>query len=126
MIRGIDCISLYSHNAKALADFYKTKVGLTVAFEAVMGESDNLYQMKIKKGCDLYIADHSKIKGKNNQPERYIINFEVDDIEKEVARLKKNKVKVIADTYHIEDYGFVATFEDNDGNYFQFVQVKAK
>ncbi len=126
MIRGIDSITVFSENAKAIMDFYKKKVGLKVGFEGVMGENDNLYQMKIKKGCDLYIVDHSKIKGKNKQPERYIINFEVDNIEKEVARLKKNKVKIIGDTHHVEGYGYIATFEDSDDNYFQFVQVKAK
>jgi predicted enzyme related to lactoylglutathione lyase len=55
-----------------------------------------------------------------------MINLEVDDIEGEVARLKKKKVKVIAGIYHIQDYGYIATFEDPDGNYFQFVQVRAK
>jgi predicted enzyme related to lactoylglutathione lyase len=54
-----------------------------------------------------------------------MFNLEVDDIEKEVKRLKKAKVKVIADTYHVPDYGLIATFQDPDGNYFQFVQVRA-
>ena len=55
-----------------------------------------------------------------------MINLEVDDIEKEVERLKKAKVKLIQDIYHIEDYGKIATFEDIDGNYFQLVQVRER
>ena len=53
-----------------------------------------------------------------------MFNLEVDDIKKEVARLKKSKVKLVEDIYHIEEYGFVATFQDVDGNYFQFVQIR--
>ena len=53
-----------------------------------------------------------------------MFNLEVDDIEKEVERLKKAMVKLIQDIYHIEDYGKIATFEDVDGNYFQLVQTR--
>jgi predicted enzyme related to lactoylglutathione lyase len=92
-----------------------------------MGEmegGDEVYGAHWKQGSDLAIVDHSKVTGKNRQPERYMINFEVDDIEKEVARMKKNKVKLVTDIYHVENYGRIATFEDIEGNYFQFVQVR--
>jgi len=39
--------------------------------------------------------------------------------------LKKAGVKVVAEIYHVEGYGWLATFEDLDGNYFQLVQVRA-
>lgn len=126
MIRGLESILIGSQNAKKLATFYKEKVGLQIAAEALMGEKgDELYEIKLGKGPAIYIVDHSKVKGKNKNSDRIIINIEVDDIKKEVARLKRNKVKVIKDTYHIEEYGWVTTFEDVDGNLFQFVQVRA-
>lgn len=126
MIKGIEGILLGSTNAKKLADFYKTKVGLKLTGEYEMGdENADLYIFEMK-GCDLYILDHSKVKGKNQQPGRFIFNLEVDDIAKEVKKLISAKVKVIKDIYHVEGYGKVATFEDVDGNYFQFVQVKEK
>ncbi|OGM25704.1 hypothetical protein A2962_04010 [Candidatus Woesebacteria bacterium RIFCSPLOWO2_01_FULL_39_61] len=127
MIKGIDAVTLFSENAEKLAKFYKEKVGLKPTGEFVMGEGKdeaNVYMYEYKKGGDFAIIDHSKVKGKNKNPERYLVNFEVDDIKKEVAKLKKNKVKVIADTYHVEGYGWVATFQDIDGNYFQLVQVR--
>ena len=127
MIRGIDAILLSSQSAKNLAEFYRDKVGLKQTEEAEMGEGKSktdLFSFEFKKTSSLYIMDHSKVKGKNVNPERYLINFEVDDIKKEAARLKKAKVKVVQDTYHIEGYGWVATFEDLDGNYFQLVQVR--
>lgn len=54
-----------------------------------------------------------------------IFNLEVDDIEEEVKRLDGAGVKKVADIYHMQNYGYIATFEDIDGNYFQLVQVRA-
>lgn len=126
MIRGLESLGLFSENAKRLAAFYKDKVGLKVKLEAEFGEKgEELYEMDVGKGSTLYIMDHSKVKGKNKQPDRIIFNLEVDDIEKEVKRLVRAKVKKIQDIYHVEGYGYIATFEDVDGNYFQFAQVKA-
>lgn len=65
------------------------------------------------------------MKGKSHDSSRIMFNLEVDDIEKEAKRLKDNQVKVVQEIYHIEGYGLVATFEDADGNYFQFVQIRA-
>lgn len=125
MIKGLESILLFSENAKKLATFYANKVGLKITFEAVMGENDEeMYEFKMKSGSPLYIIDHSKVKGKNKTPERMIVNLEVDDIKKEVKRLDKAGVKKTRDIYHVEDYGYIATFEDPDGNYFQLVQVR--
>ena len=126
MIKGIEGILIGSQNAKRLSYFYKNKVGLKLTFEAVMGEGKNeseayLFEMK---GCSLYITDHSKVKEKSKHPDRIIFNLEADNIEKEVKKLNREKVKKIKDIYHIEGYGKIATFEDVDGNYFQLVQVK--
>ena len=52
-----------------------------------------------------------------------MVNFEVADIDKAVEEVSGKDVKVIAEKYHIEGYGYIATFEDLDGNYFQLVQV---
>ena len=126
MIRGFESLTLFSESAKKLAAFYRDKVGLKVGIEAVMGENDEeMFELKLGKGPNLYVIDHSKVKGKNKNPDRIIFNLEVDDIKKEVARLKKAKVKQVQPTYHVEGYGWISTFADVDGNYFQFVQVKA-
>lgn len=126
MIRSLESLTLFSQNAKKLASFYRDKVGLKVKFEAVMGENDEeMYDMSIGKKSGLYIIDHSDVKGKSKDPKRIIFNLEVDNIKNEVARLKKAKVKLVQDVYHIEGYGYIATFEDVDGNYFQLVQVRA-
>ncbi len=126
MIRGVEAILIGSENAKELAKFYREVVGLKQTMEFEMGKDGgaNGYAFEMK-GCSIYINDHTEVKGKAKEPQRVIFNLEVDDIEVEVAKLDKAKVKKIADIYHIEDYGMIATFEDIDGNYFQFVQVRA-
>lgn len=127
MIRGIESILLFSENAKKLAKFYREAVGLKQTLEAEMGEKgEELFGFEIGKGPGLSIMDHSKVKGTNKNPERVIFNLEVDDIKKEAKRLVKAKVKKIQDIYHVEDYGYIATFADVDGNYFQLVQVRTK
>lgn len=125
MIKGIESVLLSSESAKKLADFYHAKVGLKVTTEAEMGDkNEELYAFEFGKTSDLYIVDHTKVKGRNKSPERIIINFEVDDIKKEVKRLDGLKVNKVQDTYNLEGYGWIATFEDIDGNYFQLVQIK--
>ncbi|OGH21369.1 MAG: hypothetical protein A2958_01030 [Candidatus Levybacteria bacterium RIFCSPLOWO2_01_FULL_38_13] len=126
MIKGIEGINFFSSDAAKLSDFYVKKIGLKVSFEGIMGEHDeSIYVFEMKSGSNLYIIDHSEVKGKNKNPQRTIINFEVDDIKKDVRKLKKEKVKLVQDIYHVEDYGFIATFEDPEGNYFQLVQTKS-
>src|SRR3989338_6553292 len=105
MIRGIEGILIGSHNAKKLADFYEKTVGLKLTNEFEMGENNEKgFEFATKAGSGFYIMDHSRITGKNKNPERIILNFEVDDIEKETKRLKKAKVKVKQDIYHLEGY----------------------
>src|SRR3990172_1847267 len=126
MIKALESLNLFSESAKKLANFYKEKVGLEIGLEAEMGEKgEELYELKLGKGPSIYVIDHSKVKGKNKNPHRIIFNLEVDNIKKETARLKKEKVKQTQDIYHVEGYGWISTFEDIDGNYFQLVQVRA-
>lgn len=121
----MESVTLFSENAKKLAHFYRDTVGLKVSFEGEIGEKgEEAYELKMGKGSSFYIIDHSDIKGNAKEPKRVMVNFEVDDIEKEVKRVKKAGVKLIQDIYHVQDYGQIATFADIDGNYFQLVQVR--
>lgn len=126
MVKGIESITLFSEDAKKLADFYREKVGLKMTLEAEVGEEgENLFGFEFEGGPGFYIMDHSKVEGANKEPERIIFNLEVNDIEEDVKKLDEAGVKKVADIYHMENYGYIATFEDTDGNYFQLVQIKA-
>ncbi|MCR4305569.1 MAG: VOC family protein [Candidatus Daviesbacteria bacterium] len=125
MIKGLESILLFSEDARKLADFYKDKVGLKMTMEAEVGESEDFFGFEFEGGPGLYIMHHSKVKGSSKEPERIMFNLEVSDIEEDVKRLDDAGVKKIQDTYHMESYGYIATFEDIDGNYFQLVQIRA-
>ena len=127
MIKGLDSILINSENAKKLAEFYEKKVGLKNTGVYEMGDNgEEAYMYEFKSGSGLSILDHSKVKGKNKNPERFIFNLEVDDIDAESEKVKKNGVKMVQEKYHVEGYGWIVTFEDLDGNYFQLVQVREK
>lgn len=124
MIKGLEAILLGSEDAKKLAGFYKDVVGLTLSTEMEIGEEgEKGYEFNLNPG-NLYILDHSKVKGESKDPSRVMFNLEVDDIEKEVAKIKKAGAKLVQDIYHVENYGMIATFEDVDGNYFQLVKTR--
>lgn len=125
MIKAIESVVLFSEDAKKLAEFYRDKLGLNLTLEAEVGEGgEELFGFEFGAEAGFYIVDHSGVKGKNPQPERMMVNFEVDKIEGEVKKLDEAGVRKITDTYHMQDYGMIATFEDIDGNFFQLVQVK--
>lgn len=125
MVKGIESILLFSEDAQKLADFYKDKVGLEITTEAEVGDGEDFFGFEFEGGPGLYIMHHSKVKGSSKQPERIMFNLEVMDIEEEVKKLDEAGVKKIQDIYHMESYGYIATFEDIDGNYFQLVQIRA-
>jgi len=126
VIRGIVDITLFSEKPKKLADFYQKVVGLKLTGEFVMGDKDEeVYLFEMRQGAGLSIVHHSKVKGKNKLPERIIFNLEVGKIKDEVLRVKGKGAKLIQDVYHVEGYGYIATFQDPDGNFFQLVQIRA-
>lgn len=125
MVKGLESLTIFSEDAERLAHFYQEKVGLKTTTEAEVGEgSDKFYGFEFGSGSGFYIMDHSEVKDKNMDPKRIIFNLEVDDIEGDVKKLTDAGVKKIADTYHMQDYGYIVTFEDIDGNYFQLVQIR--
>lgn len=125
MIKNIESILLSSANPRKLAEFYRDVVGLKLTMEMEIGEKgEEGFSFEMKGGTNLYIMHHSKVKGKNKDKPRIMFNFEVDNLEKEVKRMDKAKVKKVQDIYHVQDYGYIATFEDVDGNYFQLVKTR--
>jgi predicted enzyme related to lactoylglutathione lyase len=125
MIKGLEAILIGSEDADRLANYYREVLKLKQTMEFEMGEDgvSNGFSFDLGNGIGLVIMDHSKVKGINTLGDRIMFNLEVDDIDKEVKRLKKDKASLVQDIYHIEDYGLVSTFSDPDGNYFQLVQT---
>lgn len=126
MVKFIEGILIGSSDATKLAKFYREKVGLKQTNEFEMGDEGETkgYEFSFGSGPGIYITDHSKVKGKNTNSDRIIFNLEADDLEAEAKKLEDAGVKKIAAIYHVENYGYIATFEDIDGNYFQLVKTR--
>ena len=125
MIKGLESLLIGSANAKTLAAFYREKVGLKQTAEMEIGDKDEKgFEFELGKGPGIFITDHSEVSGKSPNPQRVIFNLETTNMEEDAKTLENAGVKVVTETYHVESYGLITTFEDVDGNYFQLVQVK--
>ncbi len=113
---NFNSILVGSDNPKKLSDFYEK------VFEKKPDMAEDEYRGFLAGTTFLSIGLHDKIKGKNPQPERVLLNFETKEVKKEFARIQKLGAKVIAEPYQMgEGDAWIATFEDPDGNYFQLV-----
>lgn len=124
MFKGIESVTIFSSDPKALTAFYEEKVGLQKAEEYEMGEGgESVFGFEFKNGTLLHIMKHPE-NGGSSSGQRVQISFEVEDIDKAVEEVTGNGVKVVKEAYHIEGYGYLAVFEDLDGNHFQLAQVR--
>ena len=76
------------------------------------------------------IGEHSEVKGKSKEPQRIILNFETNEVKQEFERVRALGATVIKEPYEMPGEAgsasggegmWIATLEDPDGNYFQFV-----
>lgn len=119
---NFNSILVFSEDPKSLSEFYKKVFDKDPEFE-MQG------YVGFKVGAAfITFGPHDKVKGKSQNPERIMFNFETDDVKGEFERIKAIEgTKVIADPYGDEEKpveeggGLVATFADPDGNFFQLM-----
>ena len=72
-------------------------------------------------GVQLFIEEHTDVKGPTKEPARVILNLNVDD-----ARTLGKHLEGIGSTFvrNVEqaDFGIIGTVADPDGNYVQIIQ----
>ena len=66
------------------------------------------------------ILEHSAMGGNAKDPGRVMFNFETAQVKEEFARIKALGGVVVREPYEMGG-GWIATFADLDGNYFQLV-----
>lgn len=114
---NFNSILLYSDNPKKLFEFYEK------VLEKKADWVDEDYQgWQVGTGF-ITIGPHDGVKGKNQNPERVLLNFETTDVHGEFERIKSLGAKVITVPYHPGEMAdmSIATFADPDGNYFQLM-----
>ena len=66
------------------------------------------------------VLDHSEMGGMAKDPGRMMFNFETSQVKEEFERIKAFGTLVIREPYEMGG-GWIATFADPDGNYFQLM-----
>lgn len=75
-------------------------------------------------GAHLLIDGHSDTNGAAKEPHRMLINFMVDDLASEKARLEAAGVPFVRQPEREYWGGLITTFTDPDGNYLQLIEFK--
>jgi len=111
---NLNSIMIGSANTKALADFYEK------VFAKPADMSEEGWHGWLVGSCFFAVGKHSEVKGKAKEPARMMFNIETKEIKKEFERIKKSGATVIKAPYEMGG-GWIATFADPDGNYFQLM-----
>jgi len=71
------------------------------------------------------VGPHDRVSGRNANPERILLNFEAADVQAEFERIRGLGARVVATPYQMDEMagGWIATFADPDGNYFQVMSL---
>ena len=114
---NFNSVLLFSGDPAKLADFYKR------VFQSGPGMEDGGYHgFQVGTGF-LTIGPHDQVSGMSRNPERILLNFETADVRSEFERIKGLGATVVAEPYQPGEApgGWIATFADPDGNYFQLM-----
>lgn len=114
---NFNSILLFSENPSTLSDFYQK------VFQKEPDWKEGDYS-GFQVGAGFFtIGPHDKVTGKNQSPERIMLNFETEDVKAEFERVKGLDASVVADPYQPEEDPkmWIATLADPDGNYFQLM-----
>jgi len=116
MIGRLRLSSIWSEDLNNLLPFYRDTLGLSVGMEApgfvILGDPN---------GPGVALGTHSDVHGRAVDPARHMVGFETDDIQGDCARLKTAGVKFIEEPNEM-GAGWIATFEDPEGNLVQLLQ----
>lgn len=112
---NLNSIMIGSGDVKTLAKFYEE-----VFQKKADMEEGEFFGWAVGNGF-ISVGAHSDVKGKSNNPERFMFNLETDEVEKEFARISKiDGVTVVKEPYEMGE-AWIATLADPDGNYFQLM-----
>ena len=109
-------VNITSENPERATAFYRDIIGLEPQPE--MGEG----ALKINESTTLHIDGHSETRGPNRDPQRHMLDFFVEDIAVEEARMKTAGVQFIREQGVEWWGGIISTCTDPDGNYVQIIQ----
>lgn len=114
---NLNSVILFSQKPKALVIFYKKILDMKPAWKG-----GDFVGFMVGNGM-LVIGPHDKVKGKNENPERIMINFETTHVRADYQRMVVLGAREIATPYQPSEAPdeWLATLADPDGNFFQLI-----
>ena len=110
-------INITSQDPERMKAFYGEVIGLEKNPDA----GDDAFHAG---GATIAIDGHSETRGAAKEPQRVLIDFMVDDLKAEQARLEGKGVKFLRTAGKEWWGGIISTFQDPDGNYCQIIEYK--
>lgn len=111
---NLNSIMIGSHQPKVLADFYEKAIGKKPDME-----EGGWYGFSVGSFF-LSVGEHSEVSSEAKEPQRLMFVFETKEVKEEFDRIKEAGATVIKEPYEMGG-GWIATFADPDGNYFQLM-----
>lgn len=123
--RKISTLLIWSENFRALADWYIDTLSLN-PIEELDHPDDTGVLLEFPEGDTwLWIGQHDKVFGINNDPHRIMFNISVDSVSASYDYLISKGVKFFAPPFKAPTMDkYFATFFDADGNMLQLIGAK--
>ena len=113
-------VNVNSPETEKLIAFYRDTVGLRVNPDFGPGA----FMVGSSSFVALIVEGHSEVKGATKEPQRVLLNFILNDLASEEARLKDKGVRFVRSATREPGFGTIATFIDPDGNYCQLMELE--
>lgn len=113
---NLNSIMIGTMQTRLMGEFY----GKVIGRPADMTDEESGMWGWMVGSAFLSVMRHSEMGGNAKDPGRIILNFETTQVREEFERIKAAGAKVIREPYEMGG-GWIATFADPEGNYFQLV-----
>jgi predicted enzyme related to lactoylglutathione lyase len=90
MIKGVNSVIIWTEDVKKLTPFYRDTLGLKASD---VGEEFAVFD--IGGSQQFALGNHSEVKGRSREPNRVMVNLDVDDCRAEYKRLKAKGVQFV-------------------------------
>jgi predicted enzyme related to lactoylglutathione lyase len=120
MLGTVHSVIIWTDDLSRLTPFYRDKLGLTAEME---GDEFTVFTAASPGGTQIALGRHSDVSGRSKEPQRIMVNFLVQDCQKDYEGLRGRGVEFSRTPSVDQDDGFlIATFQDPDGNTLQLFQ----
>lgn len=108
----LESVIIATDQPARMADWYSAILNATRETDNVVRHGD----------VQIILFPHDAVSGRNPHPERMMVNFRIDDPDAFTAH-----ATIVGATwkrpFEAEEFGVMATLEDPDGNYVQFLKL---